>query len=164
MFCLADFHSAMDIVGENTESGCVYMSIRRANLVSCVVGACEVCCCTATTEWCDTRFRHSAYAWKADALAHASGTHYPVLVLYILDCSLLPLSRGIHLIYQELQNGSCLSFCRWRYHLPRGFCSRSSPLSSGSLGPPERIRIATSESLSGSPELRMSLCSAPPKY
>jgi hypothetical protein len=41
----------------------------------------------------------------------------------------------------------------------RGFYSRSSPPSSGSLGSPERI--ATSESSSGSPELRMHLCSAP---
>ena len=41
----------------------------------------------------------------------------------------------------------------------RGFYSRSSPTSSGSLGSPERI--ATSESSSGSPELRMHLCLVP---
>lgn len=41
----------------------------------------------------------------------------------------------------------------------RRFYSRSSPPSSGSLGSPGRI--ATSESSSGSPELRMHLCSVP---
>ena len=41
----------------------------------------------------------------------------------------------------------------------RGFYSRSSPLSAGSLGSPGRIAI--SESSSGLPELRTHLCSVP---
>ena len=105
MVCLADLHSAMDIVGENTESRSVYTSI-RANLGVCEDIHCVVRCgCVWGVFWIrqrpSRRCESSAFG-ICHALAHASGAHYPVLILCILDCSPLPLNRGIHLSSQEL--------------------------------------------------------------
>ena len=88
----------------------------------CVV---RVRCVVQTSDGKDRISEDSAFGIcpRADAclaLAHASGAHCPVHIHTILDRSPLPFHRGLHLISQELHNGSCLSLSRRRWSFSSG--------------------------------------------